>query len=63
MYSWQRFGDNKMGKIALSALGLALVACLVYSAATEVRNGLVLHQLCLLFCVVVASCDWAAAFQ
>ena len=36
MYSWQRFGDNKIGKIALSALGLALVACLVYSAATEV---------------------------
>jgi len=36
MSSWQRFGENKMGKIALSALGLALVACLVYSAATEV---------------------------
>jgi hypothetical protein len=32
----QRFGENKMGKMALAALGMTLVACLVYSAATEV---------------------------
>jgi hypothetical protein len=34
----QRFGENKVGKIALGVLGMTLVACLVYSAATEERQ-------------------------
>ena len=34
----QRFGENKVGKIAMGVLGVALVACLVYSAATEERQ-------------------------
>jgi len=34
----QRFGENKVGKIAMGVLGMTLVACLVYSAATEERQ-------------------------
>ena len=34
----QRFGENKMGQMAMAVLGLTLVACLVYSAATEERH-------------------------
>jgi hypothetical protein len=34
----QRFGENKVGKIAMGVLGMTLVACLVYSAATEERR-------------------------
>ena len=34
----QRFGENKVGKIAMGVLGVTLVACLVYSAATEERQ-------------------------
>jgi len=36
--SRQRFGENKMGKMAMAALGMTLVACLVFSAATEERH-------------------------
>jgi len=36
----QRFGENKMGKMALAALGMTLIACLVFSAATEVSTAL-----------------------
>ena len=34
----QRCGENKVGKIAMGVLGMTLVACLVYSAATEERQ-------------------------
>jgi hypothetical protein len=34
----QRFGENKVGKIAMGVLGMTLLACLVYSAATEERQ-------------------------
>ena len=34
----KRFGENRMGQMALAALGLTMVACLVYSAATEQRH-------------------------
>ena len=34
----QRFGENKIGKVALAVLGMTLVACLVFSAATEERR-------------------------
>ena len=34
----QRFGENKVGKIVMGVLGMTLLACLVYSAATEERQ-------------------------
>ena len=41
----QRFGENKLGKMALAALGMTLVVCLVFSAATEVSTALLLALL------------------